>query len=88
MGKNEKTPITVNDIEYLVEDMTDEQKVLLNHVNDLGRKMDNARFNLDQLNVGRDAFVARLATSLETPVEEPVNMLTPSLEEPAAEAAE
>ena len=73
MGKNEKTPITVNDIEYNVEDMTDEQKALLNHVNDLGRKMDNARFNLDQLSVGREAFV---------------NMLTRSLEEPVAEAAE
>ena len=69
MGKNEKTPITVNDIEYNVEDMTDEQKALLNHVNDLGRKMDNARFNLDQLSVGRDAFVARLANSLENPEE-------------------
>lgn len=69
MGKNEKTPITVNDIEYFVEDMTDEQKTLLNHVNDLGRKMDNARFNIDQLAVGRDAFVARLATSLENPEE-------------------
>jgi len=69
MGKNDKTPITVNDIEYLVEDMTDEQKVLLNHVNDLGRKLDNARFNMDQLAVGRDAFVARLATSLEAPAE-------------------
>ena len=69
MAKNDKTPITVNDIEYLVEDMTDEQKVLLNHVNDLGRKLDNARFNMDQLAVGRDAFVARLATSLEAPEE-------------------
>ena len=88
MAKNDKTPITVNDIEYIVEDMTDEQKTLLNHVNDLGRKLDNARFNMDQLAVGRDAFVARLATSLEAPVEEPVNMLTRSLEEPAEEAAE
>ena len=69
MAKNEKTPITVNDIEYIVEDMTDEQKTMLNHVNDLGRKLDNARFNLDQLAVGRDAFVARLATSLEAPEE-------------------
>ena len=46
---------------------------MLNHINDLGRKLDNARFNLDQLNVGREAFV---------------NMLTRSLEEPVAEAAE
>ena len=70
MAKNDKTPITVNDIEYIVEDMTDEQKVLLNHVNDLGRKLDNARFNMDQLAVGRDAFVARLAESLEAAPEE------------------
>jgi hypothetical protein len=69
MAKNDKTPITVNDIEYIVEDMTDEQKILLNHVNDLGRKLDNARFNMDQLAVGRDAFVARLANSLENPEE-------------------
>jgi hypothetical protein len=69
MAKNEKTPITVNDIEYLVEDMTDAQKTMLNHVNDLGRKLDNARFNMDQLAVGRDAFVARLANSLENPEE-------------------
>jgi len=69
MAKNDKTPITVNDIEYLVEDMTDEQKVLLNHVNDLGRKLDNARFNMDQLAVGREAFVKILADSLEAPEE-------------------
>ena len=70
MGKNEKTPITVNDKEYLVEDMTEEQKTILNHINDLDRKLSTARFNLDQLSVGRDAFINMLATSLEAPVEE------------------
>ena len=70
MGKNEKTPITVNDIEYIVEDMTDEERTMLNHVNDLERKLANARFNLDQLAIGRDAFVNMLATSLEAPKEE------------------
>ena len=67
MGKNEKTPITVNDAEYFVEDMTDKQKSMLNHVNDLGRKMDNAQFNLDQLAVGRQKFVELLADALENP---------------------
>ena len=37
---------------------------MLNHINDLGRKLDNATFNLDQLNVGREAFVNRLVASL------------------------
>ena len=65
MGKNEKTPITVNDKEYIVEDMNDQQNLLLNHVNDLDRKLASARFNVDQLAVGRDAFIQRLAESLE-----------------------
>jgi len=69
MSKNEKNLITINDKEHNIDDFTDEQKIMLNHINDLGRKLDNARFNLDQLAVGRDAFVARLATSLEEPQE-------------------
>ena len=69
MGKNEKTPITVNDKEYFVEDMTNKQKAFMNHVNDLGRKIDNAQFNLDQLAVGRQKFVELLADALENPEE-------------------
>jgi len=69
MGKNEKTPITVNDTEYFVEDMNDTQKTYLNHINDLDRKLGSAQFNLDQLNVGRSAFVKMLADSLEQPEE-------------------
>ena len=65
MAKNEKNTITVNDKEYNVDDMTDQQKVLLNHVADLDRKLSSAQFNLDQLNVGRDAFINMLAQSLE-----------------------
>jgi len=68
MGKNEKTPITVNDKEYFVEGMTDRQKALLNHVNDLDRKLSNAQFNLDQLAFGREAFANALAQSLESEV--------------------
>ena len=65
MSKNEKNLITVNDIEYNIEDFTDAQKTMLNHINDLDRKLGSAQFNLDQLNVGRDAFVNMLAGSLE-----------------------
>jgi len=65
MGKNEKTPITVNDKEYFVDDMTEQQQAMVNHITDLDRKMGSMRFNLDQLNVGRDAFVNMLTQSLE-----------------------
>jgi hypothetical protein len=47
--KKEKTVITVNDKEHIYEDMTDEQKTLINHVNDLDRKIGTSQFNLDQL---------------------------------------
>ena len=70
MSKNEKNLITVNDIEYNVDDFTDAQKAMLNHINDLDRKLGSAQFNLDQLNVGRDAFVKMLADALEITEEE------------------
>ena len=70
MAKDEKKTITVNEIEYNLDDFTDEQKALLNHVQDLERKLNNAQFNMDQLMVGREAFIARLATSLEAKPED------------------
>lgn len=69
MAKDENKTITVNDVEYNLDDFTQEQEILFNHINDLDRKLANAQFNLDQLMVGREAFVARLANSLENPEE-------------------
>lgn len=72
MAKNEKTPITIDGTEYLLEDLTQEQQIIVNHVADLDRKLQNARFNVDQLQVGRDAFFAMLKQSLQaqtTPAE-------------------
>ena len=65
MGQDKKTPIVINDVEYLVEDMTDPQKNLLNHVADLDRKLSSARFNVQQLEVGREAFINMLTQALE-----------------------
>jgi len=70
MAKDEKKTITVNEIEYNLDDFTDEQKALLNHVQDLERKLNNAQFNMDQLMVGREAFIERLAASLEAKPED------------------
>jgi len=70
MGKNEKTPITINDKEYFVEDLTDEQKKMFNHITDLNRKLASSTFNMDQLRVGRDTFINMLAESVQDEVEE------------------
>ena len=64
--KKDKTIITVNDEEHIYEDMTDEQKALLNHIKDLDRKIGTSQFNLEQLNLGKNAFVNALSQSLES----------------------
>jgi hypothetical protein len=69
MGKNEKTPITINEVEYQYEDLTQEQQALFNHCIDLDRKIGSAQFNLDQLNVGKQAFIKLLEDALAKPKE-------------------
>jgi len=50
--------------------MNDTQKAYLNHVQDLDRKLGNAYFNVDQLNMGRQKALELLADALENPAEE------------------
>jgi hypothetical protein len=69
MGKDKKTPITINDKEYLFEDMTQEQQMLCNHCLDLDRKIASASFNLDQMQIGKDAFIKMLEAALAKPTE-------------------
>ena len=61
--KPEQT-ITINDVEHKISDLTPEQVALVNHVHDLDRKIGSSQFNLDQLNVGRNAFMDLLTESL------------------------
>lgn len=68
MGQDKKTPITIDDVEYIYEDLTNEQQALFNHCVDLDRKIGSAQFNIDQLQVGKQAFVERLKKSLEVEV--------------------
>ena len=67
----ENKTITVNDTDYNVEDLSEQQIVMVNHIVDLERKLASARFNVDQLMVGREAFVDRLTRSLAEKAEEP-----------------
>ena len=63
--KKEKPVLNLDDKEYIIEDMTDEQKTILNHVRDLSNKIESMQFNLNQLNVGKEAFVGLLRDSLK-----------------------
>ena len=65
MAEKKTTPITIDGVEYVYEEMTQEQQVLVNHCLDLDRKISSTAFNLDQLQVGKQAFIDRLKASLE-----------------------
>ena len=65
MAQKQTQTITINDVDYTEDQLTDEQKMLVNHVADLDRKIGSTQFNLDQLRVGREAFVRMLTASLE-----------------------
>jgi hypothetical protein len=68
---SEKKPnlITIDDVEHDMDAMTDEQRLLVNHCIDLERKIASTQFNLDQLTVGKQAFVQLLKEKLAAPVE-------------------
>jgi hypothetical protein len=64
MGNNTKPQLIIDGVEYDVEKLNEQQKSLLDHVVDLERKVSSARFNLDQLQVGRDTFFNMLKQAL------------------------
>ena len=65
MAKKQTTPIVINDVEHTYEDMTEKQQVIVNHCADLDRKIKSTQFNLDQLSVGKEAFIKMLTEDLE-----------------------
>ena len=70
MAKKEKPVLNLDDKEYIIEDMTDEQKMMVNHINDLQNKQNTNQFMADQLSVGKEAFINMLRASLTAEPEE------------------
>jgi hypothetical protein len=67
MGEKQTKPITIDGTEYDTNDFTEEQVILTNHCLDLDRKIGSTQFQLQQLQVGKDAFLKMLKESLEKP---------------------
>jgi len=62
--KEQKPVLNLDRKEYDINDMTDDQKVIISHVQDLARKIESTKFNLQQMEVGKDAFVKMLKDEL------------------------
>jgi peptidoglycan hydrolase CwlO-like protein len=63
--EKESQVVVINDVEYKVDDLTEQQVMLVNHVADLDRKLASSQFNLDQLQGGREFFMKKLELELE-----------------------
>ena len=74
--KEEKPVLNLDGKEYVIEDMTDEEKQMINHINDMQNKINTNAFMREQLEVGKEAFIVRLRESLnaEEAEEEPVEV--------------
>ena len=74
MAKKEKEKpavLTLDEKEYVIDEMTDDEKMLWILFNDMQSKINTNQFMRDQLEVGKEAFINKLRESLEAePVEE------------------
>ena len=62
--QKEEPMVNINGTEHKISDLTEEQLVLVNHVADLENKMRSARFNVEQLEGGREYFMDKLNGNL------------------------
>ena len=65
MAEKQTKTVSINGTEYTEDQLTDQQKMMVNHISDLDRKIGSTQFNLDQLQVGKQAFMDMLTKSLE-----------------------
>ena len=59
-----KTMINLDGVDYVYEQMTPEQQTIVNHIDDLSRKIAGSQFAIEQLNVGKAAFINMLKQAL------------------------
>tara|TARA_R100001163_G_C5009422_1_gene155866 strand:- start:273 stop:506 length:234 start_codon:yes stop_codon:yes gene_type:complete len=63
-SKKEPT-LSLDGVEYKIEDLDNGHKVKLAHLQDINRKMETTKFNLQQLQYGYNAIVTALKGDLE-----------------------
>ena len=61
----DKKTITIDDVEYTEDQLSDEAKACINHVGSLDQKIASAQFNLIQLQGGREYFMTKLKEAIE-----------------------
>lgn len=67
MSDEKQALINIDDVDYYDEDLTDDQKYMVNHIQGLQQSINQARFSLDRDQVAQKGFVEMLKQSLAEP---------------------
>jgi len=65
--EQQKQMITINEKEYAIENLTDDQKGMLAQITNLDNKVGNLNMEMAQLQAARQFFVNNLSASVEAP---------------------
>ena len=69
MANKQSQIVTIDGTEYDANDFNEQEVMYLNHLMDLDRKIGSTQFQLQQLMVGKDAFLNMLKAELAKPKE-------------------
>jgi hypothetical protein len=69
MANKQPQIVTIDGTEFDANDFNEQEVTYLNHIIDLDRKIGSTQFQLQQLMVGKDAFLGMLKAELAKPVE-------------------
>lgn len=61
----DKSKLTLDGKDIDVDSLSDNQKLMVEHIIDLDRKLKSMQFNVDQIQVGREAFITMLKKTIE-----------------------
>lgn len=64
MANKQPQVVTIDGVEYDANNFNEQQSLLFNHCVDLDRKIGSTQFQLQQLQVGKDSFIALLKAEL------------------------
>lgn len=70
MKMSEERKVTINDDDYNYEELSQEQKILVDHVENCRRNKANYYFQIDRENVAEGAFAKMLTESFDKKEEE------------------
>ena len=56
---------TLDGKEYKIAELNQNAQLMVSHLHDLDRKLSSMRFNLEQMNVGKEAFLTMLRAEIK-----------------------